>query len=385
MATGKGNFEMTNAHRDDPVALAAGETVQANGLGTATLVPEGPQIATTITLHDTFRVPDMIENLMSVGMIDDGGGAVLFANGYCYVYSDADIPDHPVVFAKADAVGRKMDGQHAIGRRPQKAMMAAAPVQGPAQVWHRRYFHLGYENLGRASKMVSGVPSAEVVLNPVAGAVCRPCAEEKMVRSPYPASSSKSNLMELVHVVITGPFARSVGESHYLITMLEDKTGTLVGPIKNKCDAGAVLRSRLPQLERKCRTKLKRVRFDGAKEFVTRPMRASYEERGIDVETTLPHSLQSNGKAAHVNKTIKDRVRAALSEDAVGEEMWAEAAVPAVYVMNRSPKAGNDKTPWEMLTGERPDVSGLVVWGSAAFALKPPWQQRGMQRRSSLD
>lgn len=51
-----------------------------------------------------------------------------------------------------------------------------------------------------------------------------------------------------------------------MITMLEDKTGTLVGvPIRNKSDAKALLRSRMPQLDRKCGAKLKRVRFDGAK------------------------------------------------------------------------------------------------------------------------
>lgn len=85
-----------------------------------------------------------------------------------------------------------------------------------------------------------------------------------------------------------------------------------------------------------------------------------------------------------MNKVIKDRVRAALPEDAVGEESWAEAAVAAVYVMNRTPKAGHDETPWEMFTGKRPDVSGLVVWGSPAFAFKPHGQQRGMQPRASL-
>eukprot|EP00170_Pyropia_yezoensis_P004012 contig_16564_g4023 len=58
--------------------------------------------------------------------------------------------------------------------------------------------------------------------------------------------------------------------------------------------------------------------------------------------------------------------------------MWAEALVAAVYVANRIPHAGKDKTPWEALTGKRPDVSGLRVWGSKAYALLPPEQQKGM-------
>lgn len=67
---------------------------------------------------------------------------------------------------------------------------------------------------------------------------------------------------------------------------------------------------------------------------------------------------------------MKEPVRAVLTESSRSEDMWAEAAVAAMYVMSRLPKEGLDVTPCEALTCERPDVSGLAVWGSTAQALK---------------
>lgn len=387
LATGHGHFKVTDGNRNDEVTLAAGHTVNANASGVATVMGEGPTSGPTITLRNTLRVPDLDDNLMSVPKVDRAGGAVLFANSHCYLFNEAAVIAVPGLVAKASVQGPLTpEDQYLVGGDSGRkaSMMARAAVKGTATVWHRRYFHLGYSNLERAAKMVDGMPVGEVTPERVAGAVCRPCAEGKMARAPFPTSDTKTELMELVHVDITGPFTPSIGGSRYLFTLYEDDSKVLVGvPIKAKSDAGKVLRTTIPDLERRSGRKLKKIRFDNAKEFITATMRTWYDDRGIEVQTTLPYSPQSNGKAERANRTIKDRVRAALSEAEAEEDLWAEAAVAAIYVINRSPKAGMDKTPWEALTGKRPDVSGLVVWGSRAFALKPPTHQRGMAPRTA--
>lgn len=259
-------------------------------------------------------------------------------------------------------MGKKADGQCAIGRGSKKAMIASAPVRGTAHVWHRRFFHLGSANLEKVARMVDSMPANELVAKPVAGAVCRPCAEGKMVRAPFLTSTTKTQLMELLHVDITDPFATSVRGSKHLITVLEDRTGILLGvPIRTKSDAGKVLRGKLPQLERKCGVKLMKIQLDGAKEFVTHAVLSRYDEKGIEVQTTPPFSSQNNGKAERINKNIKERVRAAVSGARAGDDPWAEAAVAAICVMNRSPEVGYDHNPWEEFMGEQPDVSRLVV------------------------
>lgn len=107
-----------------------------------------------------------------------------------------------------------------------------------------------------------------------------------------------------------------------------------------------------------------------------------YGEKGIDHEVTAPYSPQSNLKAERVNRTVKGRARAKLAESGMGDELWAEAAVAATYVMNWSPKEGLVVTPWESSTGKRPDVSGVAVWGNTALTLKPLKQQSGVTPRT---
>jgi len=55
-----------------------------------------------------------------------------------------------------------------------------------------------------------------------------------------------------------------------------------------------------------------------------------------------------------------------------------------ILVLNRSPKAGQDVTPLEALTGRRSDVKGFRVWGSRAWALKPKHQQRKLEPRTNF-
>jgi len=100
--------------------------------------------------------------------------------------------------------------------------------------------------------------------------------------------------------------------------------------------------------------------------------------------TTAPYKSQQNGKAEWVNRTLMERVRAALLDSGAEEELWDEALASVVHVLNRSPKAGLDVTPLEALTGRRPNVAGFRFWGSRAWALKPKKPQQKLEPRTDV-
>lgn len=61
-------------------------------------------------------------------------------------------------------------------------------------------------------------------------------------------------------------------------------------------------------------------------------------------------------------------------------EFWAEAVATSVYLINCCPtQAVEDKTPYEMWHGEKPNVSHLKTFGCVAFALTP------LQKLQKLD
>jgi len=53
-----------------------------------------------------------------------------------------------------------------------------------------------------------------------------------------------------------------------------------------------------------------------------------------------------------------ERGRAPLMQAGAEEEIWAEALSSFIHVLNRPPKAGQDVTPLQALTGKRPDGKG---------------------------
>ena len=382
MATGRGAYVLGKEEHGPAITLASGGTAAVVGQGTATIQMDGSHQAKTITLDNALCVPELQENLLSVAAVDKMGGAVAFLGGRCYLYQNADIVRGTGVLAQAGATGAlDLCWQYMLGDggSSPEAMVASAAVAGVPVVWHRRFFHLGFTNLAKAAKIVRGMPPSEVVPERVAGAICHPCAQGKLTRAPHTASATTAPRMSLIHSDTSGPFTPSLGGALHFVTLLDDKTKLLLAiPIAAKSHVGAVLRAKIPMLERLCGDKAKRIRFDGAKEYVTKEMLDWYASAGIDYEVTPPYSSQSNGAAECFNRTVKEMVRSALTVAGMEQELWAEALAAAVYARNRSPHTGRYMTPWEAFNGEKPDVSGFRVWGSKAYALLPDKQQRGM-------
>jgi len=126
----------------------------------------------------------------------------VFVNNACYILSDGDAVRWSGVLVKASVVG-KVNGleQYVIKVTPVRASANAAStrIAGEAEMWHRRFNHLGLENLKRAATMVDGMPSSVADAKRVIGTVCVPCVDGKMVQSPSLRSSTASTKCELVH------------------------------------------------------------------------------------------------------------------------------------------------------------------------------------------
>ena len=244
--------------------------------------------------------------------------------------------------------------QYVIKVTPVQASANAAftRIAWDAELWHRRFNHLSLKNLKKAATMVDGMPSSVADAKRVSGTVCVPCVDGKMVQSPSPRSSTATTKCEMVPTDTGGPLTESLGGSIYFLTALEYSTGFITAtPIKTKGMAPDVLKKRIKQIETLTGTKVKRVRHDGAKEYVTKDLKAKYEDKGIKSEMKAPSKSHRNGKEKRVNRTLIERVHAALLAAEAEEELWAEALASVVYVLNWCPNSGLNVTPLEALTG----------------------------------
>ena len=106
-------------------------------------------------------------------------------------------------------------------------------------------------------------------------------------------------------------------------------------------------------------------------------------ELGIHHEETAPYTPHRNGVAERANRTICERIRSIIAETKLPKELWAELARTVVYLKNRSPtRPLKDKTPFEALYGEKPDLSHLIAIGTKALPHIPKSKNQKLDSRA---
>lgn len=86
-------------------------------------------------------------------------------------------------------------------------------------------------------------------------------------------------------------------------------------------------------------------------------------------EFSTPRAPQQNGRTERQIRTIVEIARMLLAAANLPLSLWAESSRTAAIIRNRIPLDRlNGKTPWEIFTGEKPDVSFLHIYGSDAYS-----------------
>jgi hypothetical protein len=115
---------------------------------------------------------------------------------------------------------------------------------------------------------------------------------------------------------------------------------------------------------------VKKIRSDNGSEFKNLHVQEYLEEKGIKHEFSAPYTPQQNGVVERKNRTLIDMARMMLGEYKTPEWFWSEAVNTACHAINwlylhRLLK----KTSYELLTGNKPNVSYFRVFGSKCYIL----------------
>lgn len=344
------------------------ECLHVAGVGDISLITaEG-----RIMLQNVLYVPDAAANLLSVPCATSHGAAVDFQAKTASI----NVGGRPVASAY------KEDNLYIFYAATDIAAMAYSAKVESAELWHRRFGHLGYDNMAKLTGMVDGISTTADQFNRAKGDKCEPCQLGKQHRLPFPTSEHVTTKpLELLHMDVCGPLpVPSVGGQRYIATFLDDYSKlSVVAPIQYKSEVKQVTKDVVLYLETQCGQKLRTVRSDNGSEYINAELQDYFKSRGVEHQTTVPYTPQQNGAAERLNRTLMEKVRTMLADADQPPQLWAEAVATANYLRVRSPAAGKDKTPWELFFGRRPNVSSLRVFGSTAYVLIPK------QKRGKLD
>ena len=347
-----------------PITFGDGHQASAAAVGDVELINVQGGYVDVIILKDVLYVPGAAANLLSINQAVKKGAAFSFTARACTISIG------PVTLAEAPENGGIYELR--IGSSPQMAQLAAASPQ----LWHRRFGHLGYDNLAKMKKheMVEGIGVSAADFQRAAATKCEVCIKAKQQRSTHPVAQSRTQQpLQLLHMDVCGPFDQpSLGGSRYMATILDDFSKlSLVRPLKTKAEVAKATIDVIKLLENQSGHRLLAVRSDNGSEYLNHTLGSFFADRGVAHQTTMRYTPEQNGAAERLNRTLLDRVRAMLADSGLSKQLWAEAAMTASHLRNRSPAAKRDRTPWELFFGHKPDVSQLHTFGARAFALVP--------------
>lgn len=211
----------------------------------------------------------------------------------------------------------------------------------------------------------------------------------KQSRLPFKCSKIKSQtkgVLDMVHADLCGDMEEiSIGGALYFLTFIDDFTGkTFIYFLKSKKEVVEKFIEFKVWAENQFGHKIKVFRTDNGTEFCQSKIEKFCLANGIHHQRTVVYTPQQNGLAERMNRTIEERARCLLFDAELNKTYWAEAANMAVYLINRSVcSALVNKTPEEVWSGNKVDLSQLQLFGSEVMVHIPKQRRKKWDRKSS--
>jgi hypothetical protein len=115
---------------------------------------------------------------------------------------------------------------------------------------------------------------------------------------------------------------------------------------------------------------VKKIRSDNGSEFKNLQVEEYLEEEGIKHEFSAPYTPHQNGVVKRKNRTLIDMARTMLGEYKMPGWFWSEDVNTACHAINRFYLHRLlKKTSYELLNGNKPNVSYFRVFGSKCYIL----------------
>ena len=247
------------------------------------------------------------------------------------------------------------------------------------EIWHQRLIHPGQKCMDTIHHCVDGIPK----LKRHDFHTCPICQETKIAHQ-YNKNPEESNSRQVGEIFsmdygfVKGRIANKLVRSHdgyssYLLIVDHKSRYMWVFLTKNKAPplhmVGKFLRTYGLQNDT-----VKIVRTDQGGELARSAQFCDIVEKcGYQVEITGADNSSQNGKVERPHQTLANMMRSSLDNASLHSKYWSDALLHCVYVKNRLPHSAFKfhSTPYTQLTGVKPNLAHLIVFGSRITVRKP--------------
>ncbi|CAI5773473.1 Retrovirus-related Pol polyprotein from transposon TNT 1-94 [Podarcis lilfordi] len=374
----KDYFNEINDEEGSEIEIADGNIVKAKGAGSMSLKCNINNECIENTISRVLYVPELSCNLISVSTLDKKGFQITFGNGECKVTRNGK------VFAQAKLI----NGVYELDlSENQSAKVAHSSQKDEADLdlWHRRLGHRDTNVILDLQKrdLVRGL---QVKQSNKAPAKCISCITEKAVKPSFPrcAEQRSNKVLDIVHTDICGPMnVPSLGKNRYILIFLDDFSRfCVVYFLKEKSETVDKLQEYIAMVKNKFQRAPAVLMSDNGGEYCSNEMQALLAKEGIAHVTTIPYTPQQNAIAERKFRSIMDMTRCMLKDACLPQKLWAEGVYTSVYLQNRLPTKGAERTPFELWHGKAPNLSHIRVFGSPCYFHVPKEHRHKLDSRA---
>ena len=321
--------DMRHLTTPQEVTLGDERTLKATAEGTVmleTLLPDGS--TKQCRLNDVLLVPELSYSLLSVSRASSAGKTTKYDKAGCEILNE-----QKKVIAFTTRVGNLYHWEHC--RKFQAVKVT--DVESKEKLWHRRFGHLGEQNLQRIAREKLVKEFIYDASNPIG--FCETCIGGKYHHSPFASSTTKTTeVLELVHSDVCGKIReRSLGGAEYFVTFTDDRARyTWVYILKTKDQVFDCFVKWKALVERQSRRKLNTLRTDNGGEYTSNKFEKYLQDEGIRHKKTVPKTPEQNGVAERFNRTLVESARSMLLDGNLQKSYWVEAVSTAVYLISKN-------------------------------------------------
>lgn len=317
-----------------------------------------------ITVKDVLCVPSLTTNLLSVSELINNGNNVSFNQSYCYIRNKQN-----VLVATAELT----NGVYKLKTKEADCRLAA-PAVASADLWHRRLAHINSCDLNKMKNGIVDGLSYPATSN-MSKDKCVICCEGKQIRLPFSHVGQRSTeTLQIIHADVCGAMeTKSIAGSQYFLLFVDDYSRmTFIYFLKYKNEVFKRFREFKAMVENQQSKKIKILRSDNGGEFCNGEMENYLTQQGIIHQKTVSYTPEQNGICERANRTVVEKARCLLFDAKLEKKFWAEAANTAVYIKNRCVSSTlENKTPYEVWYGKKPDLSNIRLFGCTVMVHVP--------------
>jgi hypothetical protein len=367
-----------------PIYLGDRRTLYAVGQGHIEIAIHNGLDDINAVIEDVLHCPKIGTNLLSVTHLTRLGSKVKFIRNECQIFN----PINDLI-----GIARSYNGLYRlsctiwepeqayvtkyIGERERNVqainLVRSTTTMAPLNVWHARLGHISVESIlkmvrsGMAKGMdITGERKDKSVY-------CEECEMSAHTQSPIPKETLNRSKEALGRVFSNVCDVQTVTRQgyRYFITFVDDFSQYLtIYPIKRKSEALEQFKEFLSQSEQQLGKRLKVLCTDGGGEYFSTEFVEYLKAEGIVHEKTNPDTLQENGVAEHVNRTLVTMTIAMLEsvKTVIGRTAWPFALQHAALIKNVVPHPAlpDGISPYELWTGSKPSVTTIRTFGCKA-------------------